>query len=202
MFKKYINNLSIDNYVEFENITDLQSYCGNNVKNLKTSKYIIGKKSQYLVESSKETEYNIIEGKKKPKAWADLHTAMQAKHNILYWYVTPAGNKPAEQFFDDCDEYVQIKFANLFELLSENRLHEVKDASKQLDSKDKIYELRVQDGELWYRLTYFRAKEGPIVLTGFHKSSNKTPPAEIEKAKQCIKNYKKYGLIEEVKVWA
>lgn len=202
MFKKYIGNVSIDNYVEFENITDLQSYCGNNIKNLKTNKYVIGKKSQDLVESFKEIEYNIIEGKKKPKAWVDLHTAMQAKYNILYWYVTPAGNKPAEQFFDDCDEYVQIKFANLFELLSENRLYEVKDASKQLDSKDKIYELRVQDGELWYRLTYFRAKEGPIVLTGLHKSSNKTPPAEIEKAKQCIKNYKKYGLIEEVKVWA
>lgn len=201
MFKKYISNVSIDNYVEFENITDLQSYCGNNVKNLKTSKYIIGKKSQDLVESSKETEYNIIEGKKKKhKAWIDLDAAKQAAStsNTLYWYVTPAGNSPVKKFYEACPEDVQDAFQELFLLLANQQLQQVKDCSKLLSSKHRIFELRVKDGDSWYRLTYFRDQQDAIVLTGFTKKRNNTDPDEIEKAIVAKKTYLQTGNKEKV----
>lgn len=111
MFKKYISNVSIDNYVEFENITDLQSYCGNNVKNLKTSKYIIGKKSQDLVESSKETEYNIIEMDKKFKQfiwdWMDSPAWVNREPNVNI--AEQEWNEAQSLGFDTYKDYAEYK---------------------------------------------------------------------------------------------
>ena len=123
------------------------------------------------------------------------HKSKNANQNAikdLKWYETPAGNLPAKDFYDNCNQYIKKLFDNLFKLLKNNQLAQIKDCSKLLDSKEHIFELRLKDGDFWYRLTYFRADDGNILLTGFTKKRNETDDIEIQKAIKCKKNYLLY----------
>ena len=133
------------------------------------------------------------------EAWyldeANKHKSKNANQNAikdLKWYETPAGNLPAKDFYDNCNPYIKKLFDNLFKLLKHNQLAQIKDCSKLLDSKEHIFELRLKDGDFWYRLTYFRADDGNILLTGFTKKRNETDDIEIQKAIKCKKNYLLY----------
>lgn len=126
---------------------------------------------------------------------ANKHKSKNANQNAikdLKWYETPAGNLPAKDFYDNCNPYIKKLFDNLFKLLKNNQLAQIKDCSKLLDSKEHIFELRLKDGDFWYRLTYFRADDGNILLTGFTKKRNETDDIEIQKAIKCKKNYLLY----------
>lgn len=60
--------------------------------------------------------------------------------------------------------------------------------SKPLE--DGIFELRAKVGTNISRVLYFFYYEGRIILThGFVKKTQKTPPSEIKKAKECRKDF-------------
>lgn len=84
--------------------------------------------------------------------------------------------------------------------LLSNSLQEMKGASKLLDSKEKIFELRVKDGSHWARITYSRVEGNSILFLGFNKTSNQTPREEIEKSIKYKKDYLKNKVGETVKL--
>ena len=105
---------------------------------------------------------------------------------------------PAKEFYDESSIYLQSSFDILFENLLSNSLNNVKNSSKLLDSKEKIFELRGKDSEHWARITYTRLDGNSILLLGFVKDQNKTPRDEIEKSIKYKKDYIKNKLGEVV----
>lgn len=61
---------------------------------------------------------------------------------------------------------------------------------KHLENTDGLYEVRVQVGNNIYRIFCFFDKENIIVVGhGFQKKTQKTPPAELEKAEKIKRQY-------------
>lgn len=95
---------------------------------------------------------------------------------------------PVKEFLDKLDNKMRAKILMEIKLLEEkgNQLREP--YSKPLG--DGIFELRAKVGSDISRVLYFFYYEGKIILThGFIKKTQKTPPSEIEKAKQYRKDF-------------
>ena len=61
---------------------------------------------------------------------------------------------------------------------------------KKLVGTEEIWECRVSYGSRAYRILCFLEKPSTVVLThGFHKKTQKTPNAEIERAEKYRKEY-------------
>ena len=70
------------------------------------------------------------------------------------------------------------------ELITEGRLH----SPKAKVIAPNLYEIRVKDSHNQYRLFYcYFNPDGVLVLSGFVKKTQKTPPQEIRKAKKIRK---------------
>lgn len=98
------------------------------------------------------------------------------------------GEIPVKEFLDSLDDKMRAKFLMEIRLLEEkgNQLREP--YSKPL--RDGIFELRAKVGTDISRVLYFFYYEGRIILThGFIKKTPKTPPGEIERAKQYRKDF-------------
>ena len=120
--------------------------------------------------------------------------------NELIWYQLPSGRMPAKEFYESSSEDIQLSFDTLFKDLKDNSLFSIKDASKLLDSKERIFELRAKDGSHWARITYTRIDGDSILLLGFNKDQNQTPKIEIEKSIKYKKDYIKNNLGEKVEI--
>lgn len=109
------------------------------------------------------------------------------------FYKKEDGSKPAKEFMLSQNEKMKTKLFGLVDILEQygNQLREP--YSKHLD--DGIFELRAKVGTDISRVLYFFYHEGRIILThGFVKKTQKTPPSEIEKAKQYRKDFlERYG---------
>lgn len=104
------------------------------------------------------------------------------------FYKTKDGTKPAKDFMLSQDDKMKAKLFGLVDILEEygNSLREP--YSKPLG--DGIFELRAKVGTNISRVLYFFYYEGRIILThGFVKKTQKTPPSEIKKAKECRKDF-------------
>ena len=113
---------------------------------------------------------------------------MAAKKFQIEFYEKLDGEVPAEEFLNSLDKKMQAKLAGLMEILQEygNQLREP--YSKHLS--EGIFELRGKTGSNIARVLYFFYYEGKIIVTnGFVKKTQKTPAAEIEKAKKYRKEY-------------
>jgi phage-related protein len=61
---------------------------------------------------------------------------------------------------------------------------------KYLENTDGLYEIRVQSGSNIFRIfCFFDADHLVVVVHGFQKKTQKTPPEEIERAKKIKKEY-------------
>lgn len=104
------------------------------------------------------------------------------------FYKTKDGTKPAKDFMLSQDDKMKAKLFGLVDVLEQygNSLREP--YSKPLG--DGIFELRAKVGTNISRVLYFFYHEGRIILThGFVKKTQKTPPSEIKKAKECRKDF-------------
>ena len=115
---------------------------------------------------------------------------MQQIDNIfsVEYYEKPDGTFPAEEFILTQDNKMRAKLFKLLVLLEEtgNELREP--YSKFLD--DGIFELRAAQGGNITRILYFFVVGRKIILThGFTKKTRKTPPFEIEIAKEYRRDY-------------
>ena len=104
------------------------------------------------------------------------------------FYEKENGEIPAEEFLLSLNPKMRAKLVGIVQILEEkgNLLREP--YSKHLE--DGIFEIRGKVGSDISRVLYFFYFEGIIILTnGFVKKTQKTPKAEIERAKTYRKDY-------------
>lgn len=106
----------------------------------------------------------------------------------IIFYEKADGTEPAKEFILSLDIKMRAKMLRTIELLMKNgnRLREPE--SKPLE--DGIMELRAKVGSDISRVLYFFVIGKKAILTnGFVKKTQKTPKAEIERAKQYRADY-------------
>lgn len=103
-------------------------------------------------------------------------------------YDLPNGTYPAQDFIDSLDLKMQAKMLKTIALLQDNGTDLRMPYSEHLE--DGIFELRAKVGSNISRVMYFFFDGGKAILThGFIKKTQKTPPAEIDRAKRYRKEY-------------
>jgi phage-related protein len=104
------------------------------------------------------------------------------------FYDKPDGTKPAKDFILGLPIKMRAKIIRTIDLLETVGTDLREPHSKHLD--DGIFELRAKVGTNITRVLYFFIVGRRIILThGFVKKTDKTPPAEISKAKQFRQEY-------------
>lgn len=110
-----------------------------------------------------------------------------AKYEVLF-YEKADGTEPVKEFLLSCDPRMRAKMLRTIELLQNNGPDLRLPNSRNLD--DGIFELRAQVGSDISRVLYFFVVGHRVILTnGFIKKTQKTPPSEIEKAKQSRRDF-------------
>ena len=108
------------------------------------------------------------------------------------FYDLPDGKEPAREFLDSLDVKMRAKMVRTIVLLQQNGTSLREPYSKPL--KDGIFELRAKVGTDISRVLYFFFIGHKIVLTNeFVKKSQKTPSAEIERARKYKTEYLSRG---------
>ncbi len=106
----------------------------------------------------------------------------------IVFYDHPNGSEPAKDFILSLDIKMRAKMLRTIKLLQDNGYELREPYSKHLD--EGIFELRAKVGSDISRVLYFFIVGRKVVLTnGFIKKTQKTPPNEIEKAKEYRKEY-------------
>ena len=101
----------------------------------------------------------------------------------LELYSTEDGKEPVADFLDSLDRKMNAKLIGLMELLEEKGTELREPYSAPLE--DGIFELRTKLASDITRSLYFFYDGSRIVIThGFVKKQEKTPPAEILRAKE------------------
>lgn len=104
------------------------------------------------------------------------------------FYSKADGTQPALEFLKELEPKMQAKMLRVIKLLEENGADLREPYSKPLG--DGIFELRAQVGTDISRVLYFFIIGQRVILTnGFVKKTQKTPQAEIDKAKKYRDDY-------------
>lgn len=103
-------------------------------------------------------------------------------------YESPSGDKPVETFLNSLNEKARLKVSRTFELLEQFGLEGAYPHAKKLTGTI-LWELRMLGSDS-IRILYITAT-GKIflLLHGFKKKSQKTPPKEITIAKKRLIEY-------------
>ena len=110
-----------------------------------------------------------------------------SKYQVIF-FEKGNGETPAEDFIDSLDVKMTAKLYRLLMMISENGPELREPYSKHLD--DGIFELRAKVGSDITRVLYFFFVGRRVVVTnGFIKKTQKTPKAEIDKAKAFRQEY-------------
>lgn len=106
------------------------------------------------------------------------------------FYEKMNGEQPAKEFLLGLDKKMRAKMVDTITILQDNGYELREPYSKHLS--EGIFELRAKLGSDITRVLYFFYVDRHIILTnGFIKKTQKTPPAEIEKAKKYRADYLK-----------
>ena len=101
----------------------------------------------------------------------------------VIFFATDAGRHPVKDFLDALDIKMRNKVLDNLKHLQIHGYHLREPYSKSLG--DGIFELRTRFGSDITRVLYFFFVGNRIILThGFVKKTQKTPPSEIERAKE------------------
>jgi len=104
-----------------------------------------------------------------------------AEYSVEY-FENENGEKPAKEFIDSLSPKGRAKIARLLTMIEEFGVSIREPYPKKL--QDEIFELREKTSEGQLRVLYFFVIGKRIILThGFIKKTNRTPLAEIERAK-------------------
>lgn len=103
-------------------------------------------------------------------------------------YKSPGGDSPVEAFLNTLDEKARLKVSRTFELLEEFGLEGAYPHAKKLTGTS-LWELRILGSDS-IRIFYITVS-GRIflLLHGFKKKKQKTPPKEIKIAEKRLKEY-------------
>lgn len=106
----------------------------------------------------------------------------------IQFYEKENGECPVEEFLMESDKKMRAKLAGVIQILQEKGHFLREPYSKHLD--DGIFEIRGKIGSDISRVLYFFYHDGKIIMTnGFVKKTQKTPKAEINRAKKYRKDY-------------
>jgi len=84
---------------------------------------------------------------------------------------------------------VKLKFKGLFEILeSTGKLEEP--FAKKLSGQNDLFELRVRHKGQWRAMYAYIEDSSIIILSAFHKKTQKTPQSELNKASKRLQEYK------------
>lgn len=105
---------------------------------------------------------------------------MTSKFHIAY-YISPSGDNPVSDFLDSLSINQQSKILRLFQHITEYGLIAVQSHIKKFRGTS-LWEIRIL-GKDNLRILYAVLTENTImVLHGFNKKTQKTPPREIKNA--------------------
>lgn len=104
------------------------------------------------------------------------------------FYETINGEQPARDFILSLDKKMRAKMTDTIVILRDNGYELREPYSKHLS--EGIFELRAKVGSDITRVLYFFYVDRKIILTnGFIKKTQKTPRAELERAKKYRADY-------------
>ena len=113
---------------------------------------------------------------------------MQEFEFDVKFYDKTDGTKPAKEFILELTPKMRAKMLRMVDMLEINGAELREPYSKHLD--DGIFELRAKIGSNISRVLYFFVIGRKAILThGFIKKTQKTPPSEIERAKNYRTEY-------------
>lgn len=100
----------------------------------------------------------------------------------IIFYETEDGKHPVEDFLDSLEDKMAAKLVGLMDILEEKGIEMRMPYTQSLG--DGIFELRCKQGNNITRTLYFFYIGKQIIITnGFIKKTQKTPPGEIQLAK-------------------
>ena len=106
----------------------------------------------------------------------------------VIFYDKADGTEPAKDFILSLDKKMRAKMLRTISLLADNGPDLREPCSKPLG--DAIFELRAKVGSDISRVLYFFIVGRRVILiNGFIKKTQKTPPAELERAKRYRADY-------------
>lgn len=106
----------------------------------------------------------------------------------VIFYDKADGTEPAKDFILSLNKKMRAKMLRTISLLADNGPDLREPCSKPLS--DGIFELRAKVGSDISRVLYFFIVGRRVILTnGFIKKTQKTPPAELERAKRYRADY-------------
>ena len=112
---------------------------------------------------------------------------MEKEYQVIF-FEKDDGTHPAEEFINSLDDKMAAKIYWILGMIETNGPELREPYSKHLD--DGIFEVRAKFGSDITRVLYFFFTGKCAVATnGFTKKTQKTPPAEIDKAKDYRKKY-------------
>jgi phage-related protein len=118
---------------------------------------------------------------------------MNEKWTVQY-YMKAGGTYPVRDFIHAIDKSAAAKFHRIFGLLEEYGIAVREPHVKSIHGHSKLKEIRVKAAPCIYRIIFFFAPaRKAILLHGFVKKTEKTPPREIELAEQRMSDYIKRG---------
>ncbi|PJI10222.1 type II toxin-antitoxin system RelE/ParE family toxin [Clostridium sp. CT7] len=110
----------------------------------------------------------------------------------IEYYKKKNGNIPVLEFLLKLNPKIRVKAYNEIRLLREYGIYLKEPYVKSIKGEKYkgIYELRINQGNDTSRIFYFTYNKNIfIMLNGFIKKTNKTPKAELEKAKKYKIDY-------------
>ena len=106
----------------------------------------------------------------------------------IEFYDTEEGSCPVQEYLDTLEPKLLAKTLRTIDLLETNGTKLRMPFSEHI--KDGIFELRAKVGSDISRVLYFFIVGRRVILTnGFIKKTQKTPPAELERAKRYRADY-------------
>ena len=99
---------------------------------------------------------------------------------IVSYYKDKDGSYPVVDFIAQQDEDTQAKILRTIDLLEEFGLA-LQEPHKKKVTDSPLWELRTKIGTNIYRI-FFGVKGEAVLLHGFHKKTQKTPPGELRAA--------------------
>jgi phage-related protein len=110
------------------------------------------------------------------------------KPYVVQFFEKGNGSRPAEEYLRSIDKKLRAKAVRIFMMVEENGPELREPYSKHLD--DGIFEIRAKVGSNLARVLYFFIVGKRVIIThGFTKKTQKTPPEEVNRAKQYRKEF-------------
>lgn len=108
----------------------------------------------------------------------------------IEYYVSENGKSSVKDFIDALSPESKAKYIFIADLLEEFGIEVHEPYVKPITGKKKMYEIRIKDKANIHRVLYFAFTGKRLVLLhGFTKKTQKTPPRELEIAEKRMNDF-------------